>query len=59
MKTLFATKDLTVTSAMIATCHEVSVKKFFVDMNNGKGITSANTLDEAIEFAKAYQQLLG
>tara|TARA_R110000772_G_scaffold106420_5_gene208377 strand:- start:828 stop:1004 length:177 start_codon:yes stop_codon:yes gene_type:complete len=56
---LFTTKDLKVTSAMIATCHEVSVNKFFIDMNNGKGITSAATLDEAIEFAKAYQKLLG
>jgi hypothetical protein len=56
---LFTTKDLTVTSAMIATCHEVSVKKFFIDMSSGKGVTSAKTLGEAIEFAKAYQKLLG
>lgn len=56
---LFTTKDLTVTSAMIAKCHDVSVEEFFIDMNNGKGITSAKTLDEAIEFAKAYQKLLG
>lgn len=56
---LFTTKDLTVTSAMIQTCHEVSVKKYFIDMKDGKGITSAKTLDEAIEFAKAYQKLLG
>ncbi len=56
---LFTTKDLTVTSSMIATCREASVKRFFIDTNEGKGITSANTLDEAIEFAKAYQKLLG
>lgn len=56
---LFTTKDLTVTSAMIQKCREVSVKEFFIDMKDGKGITSAKTLDEAIEFAKAYQKLLG
>jgi hypothetical protein len=56
---LFTTKDLTVTSAIIAICHEVSVEKFFIDMNSGKGVTSAKTLGEAIEFAKAYQKLLG
>lgn len=56
---LFETKDLTVTSAMIQKCHEVSVEEFFIDMKNGKGITCAKSLDEAIEFAKTYQKLLG
>lgn len=59
MSTLFQTKDLTVTSTLIAKCREVSEKVFFIDMNNGKGITTAKTLDLAIDFAKAYQKLLG
>ena len=57
--TLFTTKDLIVTSAVIAKCHDVSVEEFFIDMNSGKGVTVAKTLKEAIEFAKAYQKLLG
>jgi hypothetical protein len=56
---LFNTKDLTVSKAIIAVTHTESKVEFFIDMNNGKGITSAKTLDEAIEFAKAYQKLLG
>ena len=59
MNILFQTKDLTVTSTFIAECREVSKRVFFVDMNNGKGITTAKTLDLAIDFAKAYQNLLG
>jgi hypothetical protein len=56
---LFTTKDLTITKATIAVTHTESKVEFFIDMNNGKGITSAPTLGEAIEFAKAYQKLLG
>ena len=56
---LFETKNLVVTSAMIAKCHEVSVKEYFIDNKDGKGITSAKTLDEAIEFAKVYQNMIG
>jgi hypothetical protein len=56
---LFNTKDLTVSKAIIAVTHTESKVEFFIDINNGKGITSAKTLDEAIEFAKAYQKLLG
>ena len=59
LMSLFTTKDLTVTKATIAVTHTESKIEFFIDMNNGKGITSAKTLDEAIEFAKAYQKLLG
>jgi hypothetical protein len=58
---LFTTKDLTVSKVDLPTAYdETGVNtRFFIDMNNGKGITSAATLDEAIEFAKAYQKLLG
>jgi len=56
---LFETKDLVVTSAMIQTCYECSEKRFFIDNKDGKGITVANTLDEAIEFAKVYQGMIG
>ena len=56
---LFETKDLVVTSAMIQKCHDVAVKEYFIDHKNGKGITVAKTLDEAIEFAKVYQGMIG
>lgn len=56
---LFTTKDLTVSKATIAVTNTESKIEFFIDMNSGKGITSAPTLDKAIEFAKAYQKLLG
>lgn len=56
---LFTTKDLTVTSAMIAVDHENSEKRFFIDNKDGKGISVSLSLDEAIGFAKAYQKLLG
>ena len=59
MSILFKTKDLTVTSASIAKCREVSVTKFFIDMDNGKGVSSCDKLELAIDFAKAYQKLLG
>ena len=56
---LFTTKDLIITKATIAVTHTESKVEFFIDMNGGKGITSAATLGEAIAFAKAYQKLLG
>jgi hypothetical protein len=56
---LFTTKDLTITKATIAVTHTESKVEFFIDMSNGKGIASAPTLDKVIEFAKAYQKLLG
>ena len=56
---LFETKDLVVTTAVIAICHEVSETQFFIDMKSGKGITTAKNLDLAIDFAKSYQKLLG
>jgi hypothetical protein len=56
---LFETKNLVVTSAMIAKCHEVSVKTFFIDTKEGKGITTAKDLDSAISFSNSYQKLLG
>ena len=59
MNTLYFTKDLVITSALIAKCREVSEKMFFIDMKNGKGITTAKTFDLAIDFAKSYQKLLG
>ena len=55
---LFETKDLVVSSASIAKCHDVSVVEFFIDMKNGKGVAVAKTLDEAKDFAVAYQKLL-
>ena len=58
---LFTTKDLQVLKVYLPTAYDESGvnTRFFIDMNSGKGITSAATLDEAIEFAKAYQKLLG
>ncbi len=58
---LFTTKDLTVSKVDLPTAYdETGVNtRFFIDMKNGKGITSAKTLDEAVEFAKEYQKLLG
>lgn len=58
---LFTTKDLTVNKVELPTAYDESGvnTRFFIDMNSGKGITSAKTLGEAIEFAKAYQKLLG
>ena len=56
---LFETKNLVVTSSMIAKCHEVSVETFFVDTKEGKGITTAKDLDSAVAFANSYQKLLG
>lgn len=55
---LFETKDLVVSSASIAKCHEVSVVEFFIDMKDGKGIAVTDTLQEAKDFAVAYQKLL-
>lgn len=55
---LFETKDLVVSSASIAKCHDVSVVEFFIDMKNGKGVAVAKTLNEAKDFAVAYQKLL-
>lgn len=56
---LFETKDLVVTSALIAKCYDVSVTGFFIDTKQGKGITSAKNLQSAIDFAVSYQKLLG
>jgi len=61
MNALFQTKDLVVVKVNLPTAYdETGVNtRYFIDMNSGKGITSAKTLNEAIEFAKAYQKLLG
>ncbi len=58
---LFTTKDLQVSKVDLPTAYDESGvnTRFFIDRNDGKGITSAPTLSEAIEFAKAYQKLLG
>lgn len=59
MTILFQTKDLEVTSTMIDVCREVSKKVFFIDNKDGKGISSCDKLELAIDFAKSYQGLLG
>lgn len=55
---LFETKDLVVSSAMIAKCHDVSVLEYFIDYKNGKAISVTDNLDEAKGFAVTYQNLL-
>ena len=56
----FTTKDLTVSEVDLGLefYDEGENIKFFVDHKNGKGITTAPTLKQAIEFAEYYQTLL-
>lgn len=56
---LFETKDLVITKANIATCYECSEVRFFIDMKNGKSVSVAKSFDEAVEFAKVYQGMIG
>ena len=55
---IFETKDLVVTSASIAQCHEHSVTEFFIDYKSGKGLSVCASEKLAIEFAIAFQKML-
>lgn len=55
---LFSTKNLEVKKVILPVTRTETKIEYFIDHKNGKGITSAKTLELAMHFASSFQSIL-